>query len=213
MATSNPIDTQSERKHLCPSSTRSRGTCWLNRLRSQAQSSGARDTMCWLAEPNSCATPEIPGPWVVGKKVPPKQNHGDVTTRTRSGCGIAQPTEAHYNQNTWWVMNKIHFPPCLHLIPECSILVTISWCGITRTSSQQECPLWCQPSPQEHFLQPQRPMDSLPSEGHMPCSSALHLQCHFSVASMHFTHIQSTPKGRRYHQGRGFLRTNYKRSR
>lgn len=71
-----------------------------------------------------------------GRKFPPKQNHRDVTTRTRSGSEIAQPTDAHYHQNTWWAMNKIHFPSCPHMIPECSILVTISWCGITRTSSQ-----------------------------------------------------------------------------
>lgn len=33
-------------------------------------SSGTGDAMCWLAEPNFCVTPEIPGPLVVGKKVP-----------------------------------------------------------------------------------------------------------------------------------------------
>lgn len=128
-----------------------------------------------------------------GRKVLPKQNHRDMTTRPGSGSGVAKPTNVHYSQNTRGTMSKAHLPPLSPIRLERSVLVTISWCGSTRATFQQIVRLLMSAITSVIFsTSPQRLRDTSPSL--RVTDLAPLLQCHFSVASMHFPHRHSTPK-------------------
>ena len=55
------------------------------------------------------ANPQVQ--FLLGRKGSPEQNHGVVTTRTRSRTRAAKPTDVHHHQNTGGTRKKINFPP------------------------------------------------------------------------------------------------------
>lgn len=150
------------------------------------------NVMCWLAEPNSMC-PEIHGPQVRGEKFSQSKITGIWPQDLEVEVGWQNPQMSTIVkiQGERWL--KLIYLPCLHIRLERSVLVTISWCGSTRATFQQIVRLLMSAITSVIFsTSPQRLRDTSPSL--RVTDLAPLLQCHFSVASMHFPHRHSTPK-------------------